>query len=492
MKLKELGKKNTQKTKTEITIPQIRWRRISKNRILITNDIGKWVILKELDFKKYLENKIPENSKLHKILEEKQFIRTKLNFDEIYSTYQKLNSYLFRGPYLHILVLTLRCNHKCVYCQSQAIGEEGKKTDMSFITAKKAIDIAFQSTSPNITIEFQGGEPLLNWDILKKSIEYARKKEKENNKKLFLSVVSNFSKMDKEKAEFLLKNEVSICTSLDGPEHLHNKNRIYLNNNSYNITTKWLTYFSDKAKNGKYKIDGKEYKVFKPSALLTVTRETLNYPKEVVDEYIKNGIDSIFIRPLSPIGFARKVWDKIGYSAEEFLDFYQKALDYIISKNKNGIIIKEKTAELLLRKIEKQEDPGFVDLRCPCGGGIGQLAYNYDGNIYTCDEGRMVAEEGNDLFLIGNIKDISYKDIFNSEAVRGCSISSNLESQHTCFRCAYKPYCGVCPVINYETENSPVGNNIISQRCKIYMGILDIIFNRLDKNKKDLLNMIEE
>jgi len=492
MKLKKHGKKSTQKTKTNITIPQIRWRKISKNKILITNDIGKWVILNELDFKKYLENKIPENSKTYKILEEKQFIRTKLNFDEIYSTYQKLNSYLFRGPYLHILVLTLRCNHKCVYCQSQAIGEEGKKTDMSFATAKKAIDIAFQSTSPNITIEFQGGEPLLNWEVLKKSIEYARKKEKEENKKLFLSVVSNFSKMDEEKAEFLLKNEVSICTSLDGPEKLHNKNRIYNNGNSYEITLKWLRYFQEKSKSGIYEINGKKYKVFKPSALLTVTRETLKYPKEVVDEYIKNGIDSIFIRPLSPIGFARKVWDKIGYSAEEFLDFYQKALDYIISKNKNGIIIKEKTAELLLRKIEKQEDPGFVDLRCPCGGGIGQLAYNYDGNIYTCDEGRMVAEEGNDLFLIGNIKDISYKDIFNSEAVRGCSISSNLESQHTCFRCAYRPYCGVCPVINCEAENSPVGNNIISQRCKIYLGILDIIFNKLDKNKKDLLNMIKE
>jgi His-Xaa-Ser system radical SAM maturase HxsB len=490
MKLKKPGKKNTQKIKSDITIPQIRWRKISDNRILMTNDIGRWVIFEESDFKKYLENRIPENSELYKILEEDQFIRTKLNFDEIYSTYQKLNSYLFRGPHLHILVLTLRCNHKCVYCQSQAIGEEGNKTDMNFATAKKAIDIAFQSTSPNITIEFQGGEPLLNWDVLKKSIEYARKKE--NNKKLFLSVVSNFSKMDEEKAEFFLKNEVSICTSLDGPEKLHNKNRIYNNGNSYEITLKWLRYFQERSKSGTYKIDGKAYKVFKPSALLTVTRETLKYPKEVVDEYIKNGIDSIFIRPLSPIGFARKVWDKIGYSAEEFLDFYQKTLDYIISKNKNGLIIKEKTAELLLRKIEKQEDPGFVDLRCPCGGGIGQLAYNYDGNIYTCDEGRMIAEDGNDLFLIGNIKDISYKDIFNSEAVKGCALSSNLESQHTCFRCVYRPYCGVCPVINCEAENSPVGNNIISQRCKIYMGILDIIFNKLDKNKKNLLNIIEE
>ena len=388
--------------------------------------------------------------------------------------------------------MTLRCNHKCVYCQSQAIGEEGNKTDMNFITAKKAIDIAFQSTSPNITIEFQGGEPILNWDVLKKSIEYSRKKEEETGKKLFLSVVSNFSKMNEEKALFLLKNEVSICTSLDGPENLHNKNRIYSAGNSYEITLKWLKYFQEKSRSGTYKINGKLCKIFKPSALLTVTRETLKYPHNVIDEYIKNGLDSIFIRPLSPIGFAKRVWDKIGYSADEFIDFYEKSLNYIISKNKNGVKIKEKMVEILLRKIEKREDSGFVDLRCPCGGGIGQLAYNYDGNIYTCDEGRMVGEERDDLFLIGNIKDISYRDIFNSDAVRGCAISSNLETQPICFKCAYRPYCGVCPVINYEAEKTPAGNNITSQRCKIYMGILDIIFKKLDREKKYLLNMLEE
>jgi len=490
MILKKPGKKNTQKTKTEIIIPQIRWREISKNKILVTNDIGKWIILSEKDFKKYIDNKIPEKSKLYKILQEKQFIRTRLNFDEIYSNIQKLNSYLFAGPHLHILVLTLRCNHKCVYCQSQAISENNKKTDMSFTIAKKAIDLAFLSTSKNITIEFQGGEPLLNWDVLKKSIEYARKKEKNSDKKLSLALVSNFSMMDKNKAEFLIENEVSVCTSLDGPKELHNKNRIYLGGNSYETTIKWLSYFNKLSENGLYNKSGKKYRIFKPSALLTVTREALKMPKEIIDEYIKNGLESVFIRPLSPIGFAKKVWDKIGYNSKEFLEFYEKALDYIILKNKNGTKIKEKTAELLLTKIEKNEDLGFVDLRCPCGGGLGQLAYNYDGKIYTCDEGRMVAEEGDDLFSIGNIDNISYNEIFKSEAVRGCAISSNLETQHTCFRCVYRPYCGVCPVINYEAEKSPVGNNILSERCKIYMGIMDILFRKLDKNKKEILNIL--
>jgi His-Xaa-Ser system radical SAM maturase HxsB len=312
---------------------------------------------------------------------------------------------------------------------------------------------------------------------MKKSITYIKECEKRSGKKANIALVSNFSLMDERKANFLLENEVSLCTSLDGFEKLHNKLRIYTNGNSYREAVKWIKYFQEKNRTQ----HGNMFKIFKPSALTTITKDSLPFYKEIVDEYVNLKLENIFLRPLSPIGYAKRVWDRIGYTADDFLDFYSNAIDYIISLNMKGIFIKEKMAEMLLKKIIKNEDPGYVDLRCPCGAGTGQLAYNYNGDVYTCDEGRMIGLEGNDIFEIGNIKNMSYERIVNSDTVKLCSLSSNMESQVLCSKCAYRPYCGVCPAINFEEQSTPLGNNMISQRCKIFMGIFDIIFKRMEK-----------
>lgn len=68
----------------------------------------------------------------------------------------------------------------------------------------------------------------------------------------------------------------------------------------------------------------------------------------------------------------------------------------------------------------------YMELRSPCGGAIGQLAYYYDGNIYTCDEGRMLAEMGNDSFKLGNVNN-TYKELMETGATKAMCISSCLE-----------------------------------------------------------------
>lgn len=471
------GKKNTTKKIDEIVLP-IRWKRLKGGKILMTNDWGNFVILKEQDFNLYINNKITKKHPIYSTLQENGFIKTYLDFDYLFRRWKEANSYLFTGPSLHILVATLRCNHKCIYCQSQAVGMKNTSTDMSLTTARKAVDLAFKSTSKNIIIEFQGGEPLANWNVVKKTIEYARKKELKSDKNLFISVVTNLSLMDEAKARFLLENEISICTSLDGPKKLHNLNRIYTQASSYDITIKWIKYFNDKHDNQ----HGLPYRIFKPSALLTVSRESLKYPKEIVDEYIKNKLETIFIRPLSPIGFAKKNWQKIGYTPEEFLGFYKNALKYILEQNLKGKVIVEKTAQMLLNKMINGKDSGFTDLRCPCGAGVGQIAYNFNGDVYTCDEGRMVGWEGDDAFRIGNVND-GYEKLINSPTIKLCMHTSNLENQPRCSRCPYRPWCGVCPVVNYETQRSFWGENFTSYRCAIMMGIFDTIIELWEEKR---------
>jgi His-Xaa-Ser system radical SAM maturase HxsB len=345
------------------------------------------------------------------------------------------------------------------------------------------VDFAFNSPNPRITLEFQGGEPLLNWKTLAGTVDYARGKAKKSGRELNLALVSNFSLMTAEKADFLLSNEVSLCTSLDGPAALHNANRPFSSGDSHAVTVKWLRYFQDKSAG-----QGPGRRIFKPSALLTVSRASLSGHREIIDEYARLGLEDIFIRPLAPIGYARRCWDKIGYDAGAFADFYLKSLDYMLKLNRRGTVVREKMAAMMLDKILNFRDHGYLDARCPCGAGVGQIAYDPKGDLYACDEGRMVGWEGNDLFRLGNVLTDGYKKVAAGSAVRSCAVSSNLEAQPVCARCAYKPYCGVCPVYNYETQGSLWGNMPSNARCGLFKGIFDALFTLLDEpGKAELL-----
>ena len=468
-----MAQKNPAKNKKAPSLPLARWERVAGGRLL-TNDAGCHALLGEKDFARVMAGGITKKDPLFKRLAAAGFVRESMDFEGLAAKWRTLNAHLDQGPGLHILVLTLRCNHKCLYCQSSAAGEGAKKTDMDRRTALASVDFAFTSPNPLITIEFQGGEPLLNWDVLKAAVKRAREKAAATGKELKLALVSNFTLMTEEKARFLLENEVSICTSLDGPADLHNKNRIFAGGNSHAATVRWIKYFQEK-----HARQSQQYRVFKPGALLTVSRQSLPRWKEIIEEYAALGLEDIFVRPLAPIGYARGLWDKIGYTPEEFQEFYGRCLDYILALNRRGTVMREKTAAMMLEKIVNATEPGYLDARCPCGAAIGQIAYNYNGDLFTCDEGRMVGWEGDDIFRVGNVFKDSLRKVLASPAARACVVSSNLEAQPECSRCAYKPYCGVCPVYNYEAQGSLWGNMRSNGRCSLFKGVFAAIFKRL-------------
>ncbi len=459
-----------------VEAPDFRFRELAGG-ILLTNDFGGHVFLSRNEFGRYRSGKLA-SGKSYEALVAGGFVKDRLGFETLFSRWKSANGSVFHGTGLHIFVMTLRCNHRCLYCQSSVVGEKSGNVDMSPAVAKKSVDLALQTPRSALTIEFQGGEPLVNWSVLREAVRYAKLKEKKTGKKLTLALVSNFSLMDEEKARFLLENEVSICTSLDGPESIHNGNRTYGGGNSHKKTVKWIKYF--KARHDSQ--NGLKYRVFKPSALLTVSKRSLDSARAIVDEYLGLGLEEIFIRPLAPIGYAKKHWDIIGYAPEDFLKFYEEALRYIIKKSAAGAPIKEKFAQLLLTKALGHKDSGYLDMRCPCGASIGQLAYNYNGDVYTCDEGRMVGWLGDDIFKVGTVRD-KYEAVVSNATTRTVCASSNLESQPLCFRCAYKPYCGVCPVYNYETQGSIWGRMPSNYRCRLMTGVLDLLFGLLQDAK---------
>jgi radical SAM protein with 4Fe4S-binding SPASM domain len=202
------------------------------------------------------------------------------------------------------------------------------------------------------------------------------------------------------------------------------------------------------------------------------------------------GCRSLFLRPLDPFGFASRTATSLGYPVEEFLDFYAKAVDYMIELNLRGVEVLERNAALFLTKIIAGEEPNFLDIRSPCGAGIGQVAYNHDGSVYTCDEGRMVAEMGDDAFRIGDVREDSWPDMVGHPAVRSMVLASTLDGQPGCIDCAYKPYCGVCPVYSYAEHGSIQGRTVESTLCKKHMGIQDYLFRKLRDADRPTLDVL--
>jgi len=450
------------------TVGFFRFRKLGGD-YLITNDVGNYEFLSERELELFATGALGKKTALHKSLQKKGFVRNYTDFDALIAKWRKRNSFLAMGTGLHIVVVTLRCDHKCVYCQTSSRPPQDKRYDMTLATAKRVVDVIFQSPNKSLSVEFQGGEPLLNWPVVKFISEYVSRKEKKTGKKVSLNLVSNLNSLDGKKLKFLLSQKVNICTSVDGPAALHNLNRVLAGGDSHAAATKWFSSVQKKTAG----------KIQQADALLTVTRASLCRHKEIVDEYLRLGARGIFLRPLTPLGMARETWDKIGYTPEEFLDFYAKALDYILKINEGGKLFLEQNADIFIAKILTDSDPNFMDLRSPCGAAIGQLAYNYDGKIFACDEARMLHEMGDSSFLLGDAAKDSYESITSRPAVKCLVTASCLDAQASCSDCAYKPYCGTCPVLNYVSDKDLFGHMPQNARCRILKGELDIIFKRL-------------
>mgnify|MGYP006286316455 CR=1 FL=1 len=437
----------------------------------VTTDHGSYCILSEKDLINLKANKIDDS--LKKKLLKSQIIIDNSNINEAIELTKSRNHFLFSGTSLHIMVVTLRCNMDCVYCHASSKKEHKKEYDMDKATAKSTVDFIFQSPSNQLTIEFQGGEPVLNWDTLKYIIGYATDKNKGSGKDLRFSLVTNFESMDREKMNYLIDNDVSICTSLDGPKELHNLNRKKLNGSNHKNVIKWVNLFAQE-----YEKRGSKKRV---DSLVTLTRKSLSYPKEIIDEYVKLGLKGIHLRFLDKLGVARKAWPGISYSTEEYMNFWKKAVKYIDELNKKGVEISERMVSLIYNKIASQYDPNYMDMRSPCGAVIGQLAYNYNGDIYTCDEARMIGE---DVFVLGNVRESNYRDVAGCENAID-TINASINDQYICDNCAFKPYCGVCPVCNYAYQGSVIGKIPQTDRCKIFKEQFRWVVAERFINKKD-------
>lgn len=446
--------------------------------VLLTNDVGEWAFLNKIEFSSFLAGEVDENHARFEELKTKSFLRQDLDLEELAIKIRTKRDFLGKGPHLHGVITTLRCNQSCKYCHASRTSMDRVDTDMTIETAKGVVDLAMQSTSPYICFEYTGGEPVINLDVIKFMVEYVKEKNRYEKKIVEHSVVTNMTYMTEEIAEYLVENDLWICTSLDGIEEVHNWNRTWKKGSSaYQNVLKWIKYI-----NQLYIDRGLDPELHHVDALMTTTRKNLPYWKETVDLYVELGIRNVHLRPLNPFGFAAKTARMIGYSMEEYMDFYQKAFAYIIELNKQGVQIMEGTAATFLKKMLTPRDPNFVDIRSPIGSGTGQISYNYDGKVYPSDEGRMVAAMGDEYFLLGKVNELSYEDMVNHPTVKTMAVASYVDSLPSCHTCWNAPYCGVRPMHNYMQSKDLFGQRPNTPKCTEMMDMSRIIFQYLQND----------
>jgi His-Xaa-Ser system radical SAM maturase HxsB len=456
-------------------------------KVLLTNQEGRYLLLTEDEFGIFARGEAKEGSDLHERLRTHNFLRDHYDVLRAAEMLRKRKSFIHYGPNLHVFVITLRCNETCVYCHASRANMDAVHTDMSKEVIEKSVDLVLASTNPFVTIEFQGGEPLVNWDGIKHTIAYALERNKAVGKNLEFTMVSNLALMTDEIMEHLLVHKVQICTSIDGPEHVHDKQRKLPGMSSHDRAVHWLRRI-----NARYEEMGLDNTLYHVEALLTTTRAALPLYKEVVDTYVGLGVKSLFLRPLDPFGFAEKTADKIEYPREEYMKFYRSALDYMIELNKGGTQILERYAAIFLTKILKGEDPNFLDIRWPGGGGLGQLAYNYDGKVFASDEGRMLHEMGDDTFELGHVNDSSYRELVGHPTVRAIALASNLEQSPDCVSCTYLPYCGIPPVHSHKTQGTIFGRMRESTLCYVHKHIQDYLFEKIAEGDPATLDIFDK
>lgn len=448
---------------------------------LLVNESGEYIFLDSVEFHNLVQGEIAPDSPSYFDLKSRHFLNTEHlpeTLELISAKYRSRKRFISNFTSLHMMVITLRCCNDCTYCQVTAEGDDAQGFDMSPEVARRVIDYIFKSPATAIKIEFQGGEPTLNWETLKEAVLYAKEVNNKHNKHLDFVVCTNLVKVGEEHLRFFKDHGISISTSLDGPKDLHDKSRVLRSGDgTYDAVRENMYKAFDTLLRGNV------------NALMTTTVDNIDHLREVIDEYVKLGLNGVFIRSLNPYGLAVTNVEDLGYPVERFVENFEKALDYIIQLNLNGTRFVEFYTCILLTRILTPFSTGFVDLQSPSGAGISGAIYDHNGDVYPADEARMLARMGDRRFCLGNVFADSYESIFGGELLREIVGKSCVEVMPYCGSCVYRSYCGSDPVRNYRETSDLMGHRPDNDFCRKNKLIFDVLFKKLKRSDPDELDV---
>jgi uncharacterized protein len=311
------------------------------------------------------------------------------------------------------------CNLSCVYCYG-VDGEYGTKGKMTEEVAFQSVDFLIKESqsSKNISIGFFGGEPLLNFPLIKKVVDYSREAAKKAGKEISFSITTNGTKFTDDVNSYLNANNFGVIVSFDGDEEAQNKNRPFRGGrNSYAETKPKIEKFLASRKG-------------KATARATITNHTTDL-KGIRDKLLDMGFHkaNATVATLSDYALENREVNKVeGQQIYNINQAYEQEADELYDAIKQRHISKALRESKVMRFLTqlKAKNKSYH----PCGVGRKMVGIAITGDVYPCH--RFV---GVDKFKLGNVKD------FDTES-RAQYSTSYTQSHPVCSRCWAKYQCG--------------------------------------------------
>lgn len=450
-------------------------RKVGPDHYLRLSRIGTTQILSEREDTQLTQVRM--DKELFERLERTGHIITAGNSVDVLGRLKTWHTRTFRGPDLHLVVITKRCNLNCTYCHMnpEALSEDASTFDMSPETADAVIEFALSVPRESLSFEFQGGEPFVNFEGIRYFVERAKQRASELGKEIDFSLVSNLMLVKDEHMEFCQQHNITVSYSLNGPPEIHDRFRITRSGaGSYQHVIKKIRYIEERFPG-----------VLSTSPLCVVGADNAKQLIPTIEYFHEQGFKGVAILKLKYLGNTAK--NGLAFDIHEFMKYYTEALDFIYEKNRKfEENYSERMLRVLMAKILMPFDIGFVDWRNPNGDFNGAITYDYDGEILPVDEARSLRQ----AFGLGNVRNVTYDELIRGEeALRTMNLSYR-DRDEKCRQCAYNPYCGVLPVLDYARTGDPTPIPHQSEECWETIYLLDWLFPKLLEDPLPLFRML--
>ena len=323
-----------------------------------------------------------------------------------------------RAPVVKALCLHVAhdCNLKCRYCFAEEGEYHGKRSLMSAEVGKKAIDfiIANSGKRRNLEVDFFGGEPLMNFDVVKEIVEYGREQEKLHDKNFRFTITTNGILLDDEKQKYINENMHNVVLSLDGRKEVNDYMRPRAGGQgSYDIIVPKFQKLAESRNQTDYYLRG------------TFTHNNLDFSKDVFHIADDLGFKQVSVEPV-----VAEVTESYAITEDDLdtiFEEYEKLAEQLYIRHKTG----EKDFNFFHFMVDLTGGPCIAKRLSGCGSGTEYLAVTPEGDLYPCHQ-----FVGQEEYKIGSV----YTGIENT-AIREEFANCNVYTKPDCKKCWAKFYC---------------------------------------------------
>ena len=332
------------------------------------------------------------------------------------------------------------CNLNCEYCFASQGRYHGDRALMPFEVGKQALDFLIQNSGNrvNLEVDFFGGEPLMNWQVVKDLVAYARSQEAEHHKNFRFTLTTNGVLLDDEVTEFCNREMGNVVLSLDGRKVTHDRLRVGRNGKgSYDLIVDKFKKFADSRNQKDYYMRG------------TYTHFNTDFSKDLI-HMADLGFKELSVEPV--VCDPKEPWALKDEDLPKLKEQYEILANEMLRRYRNG-----NGFTFYHYMIDLDHGPCIVKRVSGCGVGTEYMAVTPSGDLFPCHQ-----FVGDDKFKLGNI----YDGVTNPEILEQFKLC-NVYSHKECKDCFAKLYCsGGCAANAYHTTGSV--NGVYEFGCELH------------------------